>query len=177
MNYWYVMRVALGRERMLEERLNNKISGGHLQGLIRFLAPVEKEYYVSKGKKHIRDRVIYGGYLYLEAERPLNKEDIEVVLTDTDIKNFLGSKGQASLLTPADVKRIIKDEVLQERIASKTTAIAVGSKVKIHDGPFIDFIGEVQDLNMDKNKVKVLVKIFERESIVDLSLNQIQKHD
>lgn len=175
--YWYVMRVSLGRERMLEEKLNGKIAIGELHGLIRFLAPVEKEYYVVSGKKRIRDRVIYGGYLYLEAERPINKEDSDAILIESDIKNFLSTKGQPSLLSPSDVRRIIKDEVLEERIAAMTTEIGVGSKVKINDGPFIDFIGEVADLNLERNKAKVRVKVFERESIVDLSLTQIQKHD
>jgi transcriptional antiterminator NusG len=177
MTYWYVMRVALGAERKLEERLNNKIHEGRLPGFIRFLSPVEKEYYSVNGKKHIRDRVIYGGYLYVEAERHINKEDVEEVSTDSDVKSFLGTKGHPSLLTSSDVKRIIKDEILEKRIAEKTTTIGVGSKVKIHEGPFIGFFGEVTDLNMEKNKAKVLVKIFERESIVDLSLTQIQKHD
>jgi transcriptional antiterminator NusG len=94
-----------------------------------------------------------------------------------DIKSFLGSKGEPQRMTPSDVNRIIKDEVLAQRIAEKTTSIEVGTTVKINDGPFIEFIGEVRELNLEKNKAKVLVKIFERESIVDLSLNQIEKYD
>jgi transcriptional antiterminator NusG len=177
MSYWYVMRVSLGRERMLEERLNKKINTGELAGLVRFLCPVEKEYYNVQGKKHIRDRVIYGGYLYLESERPLNKEDVELITHDVDVKNFLGAKGHPSVLTPGDVRRIIKDEVLAKRIAAKTTEIEIGSKVKINEGPFIDFIGNVNDLDMDKNKAKISVKVFERETIVELALTQIEKHD
>jgi transcriptional antiterminator NusG len=175
MNYWYVLRVALGRERTIEQRLNTKIVEGQWPVLVRFLCPVEKEYYTVNGKKHLRDRVIYGGYLYVESTEPLLKEMVEAIEADPDIKGFLGERGRPQRLSAMDVARIIKDEVLEQRISEKHLLIAVGTKVKVNEGPFIDFVGVVTDINQEKQKVKVVVKIFERENEIDLSLHQIEK--
>lgn len=175
MNYWYVMRVALGRECSIAEKFNQRIEKGEFPTLIRFLSPVEKEYYSVNGKKHIRDRVIYGGYLYLEASEPLIQEIAREIKKDADVKNFLGPENKPQLMSKYDVAKIIKDEVLEKRIADKTKAIDIGSRVKIIHGPFIEFSGNVSDINYDKNKVKVIVKIFDRETVVDLSFGQIEK--
>lgn len=175
MSNWYVLRVRMGSERIIEKRLNQRIAEG--LPIKRVVCPVELEYYMVKGKKHVRDRVIYGGYLYVESENQIGKEVVGEIKTELDVKGFLGTADKPQRLPQSDVQRIIKDEVLEKRIADKQRTITVESNVKIIDGPFNDFTGVVNEISPEKNRVQVVVQIFGRSQYVDLALNQIEKHD
>lgn len=169
---WYVVKVIPGKERSLTEQFNKEISMGRIDNINRFICPTEKEFVVVRKKKVLREKVIYSGYLYFESTKKLAEEDLKVISAIPNIMGMMGDR-MPLLLNNTDVRRILKDDTLDEHIESKKLKFTLGENIIVKDGPFNNFNGTIKEMNGDK--VNVEIKIFGRNTAVSLSLDQIQK--
>lgn len=169
---WYVVKVLPGKERSLNEDFNKQISLGKIKNVIRFVCPTEKHFVVVKNKKVLREKVLYSGYLYFEATNKLDEPELKTISLIPNIMGMMGDR-MPVLLKEADVRRILKDDTLEEHIESKRLKYTIGERVVISEGPFSSFEGIISDVKGDK--VDVEVKIFGRNTAVSLTLSQIEK--
>jgi transcriptional antiterminator NusG len=169
---WYVVKVLPGKERTLTEQFNKEISLGKIKNINRFICPLEKEFVSVKNKKVLRDKVLYSGYLYFECGKRLNDEELKSL---TGLPNIMGMGGDRTpvLLRESDIKRILKDDVLENHVESKRLKYIKGEVVKVIEGPFASFDGIISEIKGDK--VDIEIKIFGRNTAVSLTLNQIEK--
>ena len=169
---WYVVKVLPGKERKLAEHYNKEISLGKIKNISRFVCPLEKELVQLKNKKVTREKVLYSGYLYFESDRKLDNDELKVIANIPDIMSMGGDKTPV-LLRENDIKRILKDDTLDEHIQNKIKKYSVGDSVIVTDGPFKDFNAVISEIQGEK--VVLEVKIFGRNTIVNLTLLQIEK--
>jgi transcriptional antiterminator NusG len=169
---WYVVKVLPGKERTLTEQFNKDIELGRITKIMRFVCPTEKELVVVKNKKVTREKVLYSGYLYFESQQKLNDDELKHVSLIPNIMGFMGDKTPV-LLRDNDVKRILKDDSLDEHIESKKLKYFIGEKVRVTEGPFTSFEGSISDIKGEK--IDVEIKIFGRNTAVSLTLNQLEK--
>jgi len=169
---WYVVKVLPGKERSLNEQFNKDIGLGRISHINRFVCPTEKEFVVVKNKKVIREKVLYSGYLYFESPKKLEEDDLKIISLIPNIMGMMGDR-MPMLLKDTDVRRILKDDTLEEHIESKKLKFDSGESVIVCDGPFKDFNGTIKEIKGDR--VDVEIKIFGRNTAVSLTLEQIQK--
>jgi transcriptional antiterminator NusG len=169
---WYVVKVLPGKERSLSEQFNKDITIGRIKNINRFICPTEKEFVVVKKKKVLREKVLYSGYLYFETGILLTEDELKDITTIPNIMGMMGDK-RPILLKDSDIRRILKDDMLEEHIDSKKLKYVLGEQVRVCDGPFNTFEGVISDIKGDK--VDVQVKIFGRNNLVSLNLTQIEK--
>jgi transcription termination/antitermination protein NusG len=169
---WYVVKVLPGKERTLTEQFNKEISLGKIKNINRFICPLEKEFVNLKNKKVLRDKVLYSGYLYFECGKKLNEEELKSL---TGLPNIMGMGGDRTpvLLRESDIRRILKDDTLENHVESKRLKYVKGEVIKVIEGPFASFDGVISELKGDK--VDIEIKIFGRNTAVSLTLNQIEK--
>jgi len=140
------------------------------------LVPTEKVYKIKAGKKVIKDKTLYPGYMYIEVEEKLvTPEMLATIRNISGAMNFLGGN-QPQALRPAEVQKLLGklDEVLGAG-ESMMEPFIINESVKIIDGPFNDFVGSIEEINEEKKKLKVVVKIFGRRQPVEVSFGQVDK--
>jgi len=174
---WYVLRVVSGKEKKVKEYLDKEIKiSGWTNAVFQVLCPVEKVYKVQSGKKVLREKILFPGYLMLEAaDGKLTDDIIQTIKGITGVIHFLG-KDNPTALRKTEVNKMFgkMDEVSEQGIGYAEPYI-VGETVKIIDGPFNDFNGTVEEVNEEKKKLKVVVKIFGRATPVELNYMQVEK--
>jgi transcriptional antiterminator NusG len=169
---WYVVKVLPGKERSLTEQFNKEIELGRINDIIRFVCPTEKEFVNVKNKKVLREKVLYSGYLYFESTKLLEEPKLKEIASMQNIMGMIGEKIPLKL-RESDIRRILKDDTLEEHIDAKKLKYIVGESVKVTEGPFSSFVGVINDIKGDK--VDIEIKIFGRNTPVTLQLNQIEK--
>ena len=180
---WYVLRVVSGKERKVKEYLDKDIIRNGWDKIIKqVFLPVEKVYKVLNGKKVMRERNFYPGYLMMEvADRELSDDIIQYVSNVSNVMHFLtdgkGSKGRIICLRRSEVNKMLgkMDEMSDIGGVTMSEPFIVGETIKIIDGPFNDFNGVIEEVNDEKKKIKVQVKIFGRATPVELSYMQVEK--
>jgi transcription termination/antitermination protein NusG len=174
---WYVLRVVSGKEKKVKEYLDKEVKiSGWGDAIFQILCPVEKVFKVVAGKKVLREKILFPGYLMLEAaEGKLSDDMIQTIKNVTSVIHFLG-KDHPTALRKSEVNKMFgkMDEVTEQGIGYAEPFI-VGETVKIIDGPFNDFNGTVEEVNEEKKKLKVVVKIFGRATPVELNYMQVEK--
>jgi transcription termination/antitermination protein NusG len=174
---WYVLRVISGKEKKVKEYLDKEIKiNGWTAALFQVLCPVEKVFKVQAGKKVLREKIQYPGYIMLEAATgKLNDDMIQTIKNITGVIHFLG-KDNPTALRQSEVNKMFgkMDEISEQGIGFAEPYI-VGETVKIIDGPFNDFNGTIEEVNEEKKKLKVVVKIFGRATPVELNYMQVEK--
>ena len=180
---WYVLRVVSGKERKIKEYLDKDIiRNGWDKIVLQVFLPVEKVYKVLNGKKVMRERNFYPGYIMMEvAGEKLSDEIIQSVSNISNVMHFLtdgkGSKGNVISLRKSEVNKMLGkvDEMSDEGGVTMSEPFIIGETIKIIDGPFNDFNGVIEEVNDEKKKLKVQVKIFGRATPVELSYMQVEK--
>lgn len=180
---WYVLRVVSGKERKVKEYLDKDIVRNGWDKVIKqIFLPVEKVYKVVNGKKVMRERNFYPGYIMMEvADNKLNDDIIQHVSNISNVMHFLtdgkGSKGNIISLRKAEVNKMLGkvDEMSDIGGVTLSEPFIIGETIKIIDGPFNDFNGVIEEVNDEKKKLKVQVKIFGRATPVELSYMQVEK--
>ena len=174
---WYVIRAVTGKERKVKEQLDAEIDRHGIQDYIsQILIPTEKVYQIRKGKKISKERNYLPGYILIEAE--LSGEIPHIIRNITNVIGFLGEKkGSAPVpLREAEVNRILgKVDELTDSEESINIPYVVGESVKVIDGPFNNFTGVIEEVNEEKRKLKVMVKIFGRKTPLELGYLQVDK--
>jgi transcription termination/antitermination protein NusG len=179
---WYVLRVVSGKERSVKEYLDKDIQRQSWGDRIKqVFLPMEKVYKVQNGKKVMREKNYYPGYVMIEvAEGKLTDDMVQHISGISNIMHFLtdgkGSKGNIISLRKAEVNKMLGrvDEMSDQGITMSEPFI-VGETIKIIDGAFNDFNGVIEEVNDEKKKLKVIVKIFGRSTPVELNYMQVEK--
>jgi transcriptional antiterminator NusG len=169
---WYVVKVLPGKERSLAEQFNKDIFSGRIKNIARFVCPTEKEFVAVKNKKVLREKVLYSGYLYFEASGRLTDDELKGIALIPNIMGMMGDKTPVQL-RESDIRRILKDDALETHVDAKRLKYQIGEEVKVIDGPFVSFIGNITEMREDK--VIVEIKIFGRNNPVSLNVGQIEK--
>ena len=174
-NKWYVVRAISGKEKKVKEYLESEIKRLHLEDKItQVLIPTEKVYQIRKGKKISKERNYFPGYVLIEAD--LSGETPHIIKNIPDVLGFLGTRGNPEPMRPAEVKRILgKVDELAEQGEDVNIPFIVGETVKVIDGPFNSFNGVIEEINEEKKRLKVMVKIFGRKTPLELNFMQVEK--
>ncbi len=174
---WYSLRVISGKEKKIKERIELEVQRSNWTEFItQVIVPTEKVYKIRNGKKVISERNILPGYILIEAEP--SKLTGEIVTTIANIPNVIHFLGRN---TPIPMRQVEANKLLgrvdesQDAGEQMLEPYIVGETIKIIDGPFSDFVGDVQEINEEKKKLKVIVKIFGRGTEVELNFMQVEK--
>lgn len=172
---WYVVRAISGNEKKVKQYLENEINRLNLKDYIsQVLIPTEKVYQIRSGKKISKERNYFPGYVLIEAV--LTGEIPHIIKNIPGVLGFLGTKGEAIPLRQAEVNRILgKVDELSELGEDVNVPFIVGETVKVIDGPFNSFTGVIEEINEEKKKLKVMVKIFGRKTPLELGFMQVEK--
>lgn len=173
---WFVVRAISGKEKKVKEYIEAEVSRLKMQDYVtQVLIPTEKVYQIRNGKKISKERNYFPGYILLEAD--LSGEIIHTIKSITGVIGFLGTKsGDPIPLRLAEVNRILgKVDELAESSEQLSIAFKIGEEVKVIDGPFNSFKGVIEEVNEEKKKLKVMVKIFGRKTPLELSFLQVEK--
>lgn len=174
---WYVLRAVSGKEKKVKELIENEIARLNLQDYVsQVLIPMEKVYHIRKGKKVSKERSYYPGYVLVEAA--LVGEIPHILRNIPNVMGWLtGSRGDDPIpLRTEEVNRILgKVDNLMTSEEEISTPFFVGETVKVIDGPFNSFTGVIEEVNEEKKKLKVMVKIFGRKTPLELSFMQVEK--
>ena len=179
---WYVLRVVSGKERKVKEYLDKEVNrSGWSETIKQVFLPMEKVYKVQNGKKVMREKNYYPGYVLLEvANGKLNDDVVQHISSISNVMHFLtdgkGSKGNIICLRKAEVNKMLgKVDEMSEQGITMNEPFIIGETIKIIEGPFNDFNGVIEEVNDDKKKLKVTVKIFGRSTPVELNYMQVEK--
>ena len=175
---WYVLRVISGKEKKVKEYLDKEIArSGWSEAVKQVFLPVEKVYKVASGKKVVRERNYYPGYVMIEIASGKLSDDLrDLIKNTTNVIHFLGKENPIAL-RKAEVNKMLgkMDEMAEAGGVSMAEPYIVGETIKIIEGPFNDFNGVIEEVNDEKKKLKVTVKIFGRATPVELSYMQVEK--
>lgn len=172
---WYVVKAISGKEKKVKEYLEAEVNRLGLQSQVsQVLIPTEKIYQIRNGKKISKERNYFPGYVLVEAV--LTGEIPHIIRNIPNVLGFLGTKGEPDPLRPAEVNRILgKVDELSEMGEEGNIPYIVGESVTVKDGPFSSFSGVIEEINEEKKKLKVMVKIFGRKTPLELSFMQVEK--
>lgn len=173
---WYVVRAISGKEKKAKEYIESEVAKRGWQELVpQVLIPTEKVYSIRNGKKVVKDRNYFPGYVLIEAN--LLDEVIPVIQNVPNVLDFLREReGKPIAMRPAEINRILgkMDDQLESADNSLEKFLS-GESVKVIDGPFNSFVGVIEEVNDEKKKLKVTVKIFGRKTPLELTFNQVEK--
>lgn len=170
---WYVVHVLSGHENKVKAYLESEINRLGLQDKItNILIPSENITEMRDGKKKMKNKIFFPGYILMEMV--LDLESIHLISNAPGITRFMGGKNKPQPLRPDEINRILGrvDEAKNRELMD--VPFRVGDPIKVVDGPFTDFSGVVQEVNEEKNKVKVMVSIFGRSTPVELDFLQVE---
>lgn len=174
---WYVVRAVSGQEKKVKDYIEMEIKRNGLQDYVsQLLIPTEKVYQIRNGKKVSKERNFFPGYVLIEAA--LEGEVPHIIKSVTNVIGFLGTEkgGKPVPLRNSEVNRILgKVDELAESDEELTIPYIVGETVKVIDGPFNNFTGVIEEINEEKKKLKVMVKIFGRKTPLELGYMQVDK--
>jgi len=173
---WYVVRAISGKEKKVKEYIESEVAHLKLENYIfQVLIPTEKVYQIRNGKKISKERSFFPGYILIEAV--LTGEVPQTIRTVPGVLGFLTSKeGTPIPLRMSEVNRILgKVDELAESEEEGLVRFVINETVKVIDGPFNGFSGIIEEVNEEKKRLKVMVKIFGRKTPLDLSFMQVEK--
>ncbi|MCK5787988.1 MAG: transcription termination/antitermination factor NusG [Chlamydiia bacterium] len=174
---WYVVRAIGGKELKVKEYMEREISTlGYEKFISNILVPTEKVFQIRNGKKITKERNYFPGYVLVEAA--LVGEIPHMIKAIPNVIGFLGAEkgGEPAPLRQAEINRILgKVDELSEQGEFVNIPFVIGESVKVIDGPFNSFSGVIEEINEEKKKLKVMVKIFGRKTPLELGFMQVEK--
>jgi transcription termination/antitermination protein NusG len=174
---WYVVRAISGKERKVKEYLESEFGQDELGKYVsQILIPTEKVFEMRNGKKKLRERSFLPGYILVECE--MAPELVPLIKDIPNVIGFLGeSKGGDPVpLRESEVNKILgKVDEMNEKGEMPENPFIKGEAIKVMAGPFNGFTGVVDEIYEDRKKVKVVVKIFGRNTPIELNYTQVEK--
>jgi transcriptional antiterminator NusG len=173
--HWYVVHTYSQFEKSVQRALTERIQRDGMQDKFgQILVPVEEVVELKLGQKSITERKFFPGYVLVEMD--MTDESWHLVKSTPKVTGFLG--GSAMKPTPISAKEV--QNIMQQMQAGvekprPKVLFEVGELVRVKEGPFTDFNGSVEDVNYDKNKIRVAVTIFGRSTPVELDFGQVEK--
>lgn len=174
---WYSLRVISGKEKKIKERIELELRRREWEERVtQIIVPTEKVYKIRNGKKVISERNILPGYILVEADSfKMNAEVVETISNIPNVIHFLGRSNPIPMRDSEANRLLGKVDESLEAGDQMIEPFIVGETVKIIDGPFNEFVGDIQEVNEEKKKLKVIVKIFGRGTEVELNFMQVEK--
>ena len=169
---WYVVHTYSGYENKVKRNLEYRVeSSGMQEHIFRIVVPVEEEVDIKEGQRRVVERRVFPGYVFVQMR--MDDEAWYLVQNTPGVTSFVGSGSRPTPLRDEEVERILR------RIEAEEPTVRVsfreGQRVRIVDGPFSDFHGIVDEIDMERGKVRLLVSFFGRETPVELDLLQVEK--
>ncbi len=173
---WYIIHAYSGFERKVKESLQSRVSAYHLEDKVgRIEIPTEPTTELRNGKKYTIDRVFLPGYVFVEMA--LDNDLWHVVKNTPRVTGFLQTGDQPNALSEQEVNAMLnRSDVTKEKPKLKLK-FAKGEQVRITEGPFANFNGAVDDVNEDKQTLKVMVSIFGRPTPTEVSFGSVEKSE
>jgi len=172
---WFVAQVYSGREKKVVQTIQELIQVNHLEEYFgEILVPTETVVEIKDGKKRSNERKFFPGYILIHMT--LNDQTWHLIRSAPNVMGFIGGKGdEPTPITQQEVDKIISR--VEEGVSKPRpkTLFEVGEVIRVIDGPFADFDGVVEDVNYDKNRLRVSVLIFGRSTPVELEFGQVEK--
>ena len=175
---WYVVRAVSGQENKIKTYIETEISRLGLDNFVdQVLVPTENVIQIRNGKKVQKEKVYFPGYIMIQAN--LSGEIPHIIKSITNVIGFLGETkgGEPVPLRQSEVNRMLGkvDELALEADQNVAIPFVIGETVKVIDGPFNNFNGVIEEINEEKKKLKVMVKIFGRKTPLELNYMQVEK--
>ena len=173
---WYVLRAVSGKEAKVKEYLEALMKKDEMlaANVNQVLLPTEKYAQLRNGKRVVKEKLFLPGYVLVEAN--LQGEIAHTLRFIPNVLGFLGGMDNPSPVRQADINRILgKAEETDIRTEEAMIPYSIDDAVKVTDGPFNGFSGVIEEVNAEKRKLKVMVKIFGRKTPLELGFNQVEK--
>lgn len=172
---WYVLRAVSGKENKVKEYIEADIKNGDFGNYVsQVLIPTEKVHQIRNSKKVVKEKNYLPGYVLVEAA--LVGEIPHLLRNVPNVLGFLGGMENPTPLRSSEISRILGTvDELREGGEEPMIPYVIGDAVKVTVGPFNGFSGTIEDVNRDKRKLKVMVKIFGRKTPLELSFMQVEK--
>lgn len=172
---WYVVHTYSGFENRAKQNLEEKIKNlGKEQYFSEILVPTETVVELVKGKRKTTQRKIFPGYILVKME--LNEETWHIVKGTPKITGFAGDRTKPIPISEKEVEEIISQMKEGVSKAKPKVTFNVGDSVRVIDGPFVNFVGTIEEIKREKRKLKVSVSIFGRSTPVELDFIQVEKN-
>ena len=171
---WYVVNVYSGSENKVAESLREQATLKKMDDkILEVFVPTENVVEIRKGTKVNAEHKFFPGYILVKME--LTDETWLVVKNTPRVSGFLGSRNKPQPISDAEVQKIINQ--VQEGLERPQTNVnfETGEQIRVIDGPFASFVGIVEDIDTEKNRLKVSVSIFGRYTPVELEFSQVEK--
>ena len=169
---WFVIHCYSGYENKVSHNLEQRIETMEmLDKIFDVVVPTEEEIEVKEGKRRTVERRVFPGYILVQMI--MDEDSWYVVRNTPGVTGFVGMGNEPTPLRPEEVSSIMKR--MEADAPRVKVTYKIGQKVRITDGPFADFMGTVQEIDMDKAKVRVFVSFFGRETPVELDFLQVDK--
>lgn len=172
---WYVLRAVSGKEAKVKEYIeaemkHNTLLSTHVSQVV---IPMEKHASLRNGKRVIKEKIALPGYVFVEAS--LVGDVAHILRFTPNVLGFLGGMDNPSPVPQSEVNRMLGNAEEAEIVGDINIPFAVDETVKVTDGPFSGFSGVIEEVNNEKRKLKVMVKIFGRKTPLELSFMQVEK--
>ena len=170
---WYVVNVYSGSEKKVANSLKEQAVLKKMEDkILDVLVPTEEVVEIKKGAKVSAERKFFPGYILVKME--MSDECWHVVKNTPRVSGFLGSRNKPQPISDAEAERIIKQ--MEEGVERPQTVVdfEVGEQIRVIDGPFASFIGVVEEVDVEKSRLKVSVSIFGRYTPVELEFSQVE---
>jgi len=171
--HWYAVHTYSGHEKKVKTNIERRaLTMGMKSKVFDILVPTEKESRVRQGKKSEIDRKVFPGYVFVQMV--LDDNTWYLVKSTTGVIGFVGD-AKPTIVKDSEVREIKQAIEQSETKPILRPVWQVGQAVRVNSGPFADFNGSIQEINAPKDKVKVLISIFGRDTPVELEFSQIEK--
>ena len=172
---WYIVHAYSGMEKAVERNIAERIARASMQSKFgRVLVPTEEVVEIKPGQKKTTERRLFPGYVFVEMV--MDDESWHLVKHTNKVTGFVGgAKNRPAPISEAEVQKIVSQMQEGTEKPRHKTEFMVGEYVRVKEGPFTDFNGSVEDVNYEKNRLRVSVMIFGRSTPVELEFDQVEK--
>jgi transcriptional antiterminator NusG len=172
--HWYVIHTQTGYEDRVKKSLDSKIKAGLAKdNIAQVLVPIEQVSEIKAGKKRISQRKFFPGYILVEME--LTDETWYLIKSITGVTGFVGAGSKPLPLREDEIDTILKQAKDAREKPTPKIIFDKGENVRVNDGPFTNFNGTIEEVNLAKGKIKVMISIFGRATPVELETWQVEK--
>jgi transcriptional antiterminator NusG len=175
--HWYIVQTYSGYENKVQKNLDQRIKHMDMgDKIFEVVIPTEEEIEIREGQRRTVSRKLFPGYVLVQMV--MDDDSWYVVRNTPGVTGFAGNTSETDRSRPMpladdEVARILRQ--MQTAAPRVNVGFKVGESVRVTDGPFIDFVGQVDEINLDKGKVRVMVSMFGRETPVELDFLQVEK--
>ncbi|MCL6583778.1 MAG: transcription termination/antitermination protein NusG [bacterium] len=171
---WYVIHTYSGYENKVKTSIEQRLRHLGMGDVVsQILIPTEDVCELKKGQKHVTSKKFFPGYILAEME--MNDEIWYIIKNTPKVTGFVGAGSKPTPMSEKEVETILEQMRTGATKPKAEVLFGKGERVKIIDGPFTSFTGQVDEINEDREKVRVLVSIFGRSTPVELDFGQVEK--